>query len=187
MRGVRAALQLAAGWLLLAGFSTASADPEPIFGLAGRVFNAMFSGEHNKEPKDKEPTDQYGAPSDSYGAPVDSYGAPACACRRTFGNKDKDKDNKDKDKEPCDCYGAPVSDYAAPSYEYSEPCRPSYENRRTFNIFAIFSGGGDKENDKDKDKDKAPCYEDSYGPPSYDPPSYQALSYEPVKHFLIFR
>merc|ERR1712158_279491 len=83
-----------------AGCSSASADPEPIFGLAGRVFNAMFSGDHNKEPKDKEPTDQYGAPSDSYGAPVDSYGAPACACRRTFGNKDKDKDNKDKDTEP---------------------------------------------------------------------------------------
>merc|ERR1712088_433878 len=170
MRGHRAALQLAAGWLLLVGFSSASADPEPIFGLAGRVFNAMFSGEHNKEPKDKEPTDQYGAPSDSYGAPVDSYGAPV-----------------DSYGAPAVEYGAPIADYGAPSYEYSEPCRPSYENRRSFNIFAIFSGGGDKENDKDKDKDKAPCYEDSYGPPSYDPPSYQALSYEPVKHFLIFR
>merc|ERR1712106_923530 len=116
------------GWLLLAGFCSASADPEPIFGLAGRVFNAMFSGEHNKEPKDKEPTDQYGAPSnsygapsDSYGAPVDSYGAPDCACRRTFGNKDKDKDNKDKDKEPCDCYGAPSYEYGAPSSGYGAP------------------------------------------------------------------
>merc|ERR1719397_1152046 len=131
--------------------------------------------------KDKEPCDCYGAPVSDYAAP--SYEnsepcRPSYENRRTFnifaifsGGGDKEND-KDKDKEPCDCYGAPVSDYAAPSYEYSEPCRPSYENRRTFNIFAIFSGGGDKENDKDKDKDKAPCYEDSYGPPSYDPPSY---------------
>merc|ERR1712243_468870 len=82
-------------------------------------------------------------------------GAPSCACRRTFG-KDKDKD-KDKDK-GCDCYGAPSSEYAA----------PCYDNRRTFNIFGIFSTGGKKEKEKKPD--------DSYGAPCYDAPSYEAPS-----------
>jgi molecular chaperone HtpG len=147
----------------------------PIKLLVEKERDKEVSDDEEEEEKKEEPKEEGEEPK------IEDVGEDEDA------DKDKDKDKKDKDKEPCDCYGAPVSDYAAPSYEYSEPCRPSYENRRTFNIFAIFSGGGDKENDKDKDKDKDKDYEDSYGPPSYDPPSYQALSYEPVKHFLIFR
>merc|ERR1719318_534153 len=67
---------------------------------------AAPSYEYSAPVSYQAPSTGYGAPSTSYGAPSSSYGAPSynppCSRRRTFHQKEK---NKDKDKKnPCAYY-----------------------------------------------------------------------------------
>merc|ERR1711970_1194949 len=98
----------------------AEPEPQPFFGLAGRLLAAVARGE--KEDKEKK-NNGGDSVDDGYSAPSSGYGAPSCACRRTFnGDKKGDKDKKNNGGgNICDCYGAPSSSYGAPSPTYGAP------------------------------------------------------------------